>query len=231
MTGLDDALERSRRLIEEALTGARAELEALDRRRAELVEQIDRAEALLGEAGARTIAAEEAEPRTLHAALVRVLEDRGNEWMTARELADEVNRRGLYRTRDGSPVEVNQVHARTNNYAHLFEKDGPRIRLQEGTTVTTTLTPDVELFKDDDGGFFAWLDAHPDGWFVNTERSPNPNYLVLHRPGCPHFTGGDHLHWTKDYVKVCSDSRGALEAWASEALGGEMTLCGTCFGR
>jgi hypothetical protein len=38
----------------------------------------------------------------------------------------------LYRKRDGSPVEVDQVHARTNNYANLFEKNGSAIRLKEG---------------------------------------------------------------------------------------------------
>ncbi len=51
--------------------------------------------------------------------------------MTARSLADAVNDRGLYRTRDGSPVEVNQIHARTNNYQDMFEKDGTLICLKE----------------------------------------------------------------------------------------------------
>jgi hypothetical protein len=34
------------------------------------------------------------------------------------------------RKRDGSPVEVNQVPARTGNYPDLFEKEGSRIRLK-----------------------------------------------------------------------------------------------------
>jgi hypothetical protein len=42
-----------------------------------------------------------------------------------------VNQRQLYRKRDGSPVESNQIHARTKNYTALFEKDGPRIRLRQ----------------------------------------------------------------------------------------------------
>jgi hypothetical protein len=42
--------------------------------------------------------------------------------MTARALADAVNGRGLYRKKDGSPVEINQVRARTNNYHDLFRK-------------------------------------------------------------------------------------------------------------
>jgi hypothetical protein len=170
-------------------------------------------------------------PLTLHEALARVLEDAGNEWMTARELADEVNRRGLYRKRDGSTVEVNQVHARTNNYRDLFEKDGPKIRLMEGARVIATQTPNVGMFKDDDDGFFEWQEANPDGQFINTERKPNPNYLVLHKSGCPHFKGSELLRWTKDYVKICSDDRTALDEWANETVGGDITLCGICFGR
>jgi len=48
-----------------------------------------------------------------------------------RNVVPAINDRGLYRTRDGSPVEVNQVHARTSNYQELFDKDGPLIRLKE----------------------------------------------------------------------------------------------------
>jgi hypothetical protein len=215
-------------MIAQALTRTRSELEALDRRREELVEQIERAEAILGSSGSQP-RRNEAGPMTLHAALVRILEDNGNEWVTARELADEVNRRALYRKRDGSAVEVNQVHARTSNYARLFEKDGPRIRLQKGATVMTTHAPDIAMFKDDDQGFLDWQDDNPNGYFINTERKPNPKYLVLHKAGCPHFKGSESLRWTKDYVKVCSGDRPALTEWATEAVGGEVTLCGTCF--
>jgi hypothetical protein len=231
MTSLNDALERSREMIEEALAEARTELAAVDVRRRELVEQIERAEAILrGGPSSPAIPAAEAAQLTLHEALARVLEDAGNEWMTARELTDAVNRRGLYRKRDGSPVEVNQVHARTNNYTAVFEKSGSKIRLKEGTTVIATQTPNVVMFKDDDDAFFEWQDAHPEGEFINTERKPNPNYLVLHRSGCPHFKGSESVHWTKDYVKAASTDRSALEAWARNTVGGEITLCRTCFG-
>ena len=215
-------------MIEQALTETRSELKALDQRREELLEQIERAETILGSSGSQP-RRKEARPMTLHTALVRILEDNGNEWMTARELADGVNRRGLYRKRDGSAVEVNQVHARTSNYARLFEKDGPRIRLKKGATVMTTHAPDVVMFKDDDEGFFDWQDDNSDGYFINTERKPNPKYLVLHKAGCPHFKGSESLRWTKDYVKICSGDRTPLEEWATEAVGGEVTLCRTCF--
>jgi hypothetical protein len=38
------------------------------------------------------------------------------------------------------------------------------------------------------------------------------------------------VHWTKDYVKAASIDRAALETWASQTVGGEITLCRTCFG-
>jgi hypothetical protein len=236
MTNLDDALERSRQMIEEALVEARSELETVEARRQELLDQIGQAEAILGGGppappADAPPAAPEGGQLTLHEALARVLEDAGNEGMTARELTDTVNRRGLYRKRNGSPVEVNQVHARINNYGDLFEKDGPKIRLKEGARVVATQTPNVVMFKDDDDAFFEWQNAHPDGEFINTERKPNPNYLVLHKSGCPHFKGSESVHWTKDYVKAASTDRGALEAWAKQTVGGEITLCRTCFGR
>jgi hypothetical protein len=235
MPRLNDALQRSREMIEEALAAARAELERIEERRRALLDQIARAETILG-GGPSSLpvetppSAQEGRQVTLHEALARVLEDAGNEGMTARELADAVNRRGLYRKRDGGPVEVNQVHARINNYTDLFEKDGSKIRLKEGARVVAPQTPSVMMFKDDDVGFFEWQDAHPDGRFINTERKPNPNYLVLHNSGCPHFKGADSLQWTKDYVKIASVDRAALETWATESVGGEITLCRTCFG-
>jgi hypothetical protein len=96
--------------------------------------------------------------------------------------------------------------------------------------VPTALPPGIMLFQDDDRGFFVWLEINPDGYFINSERRPRPSYLVLHRPGCPHFTGNPALHWTKDYVKFCSLRRRDLESWATRDVGGQVTLCRACFG-
>mgnify|MGYP000303681226 CR=1 FL=1 len=126
------ALEEARLALEAGLEEAEAELAALDARRAELIDLIERAKAALGIG--RMSVTNEGGPKdqTLHQALAQILRENHNRWMTARELTDEVNRRGLYHKRDGSPVEVNQVHARTRNYSDLFEKNGSRIRLREG---------------------------------------------------------------------------------------------------
>lgn len=213
-------------MIRVALADAYAELAALDTRRQELQVLIAQGEAALGgvsQAATETVL-------TLHQALVQILQKNGNEPMTARALADAVNDRGLYRKRDGSPVEVNQIHARTNNYHDLFEKDGSMIRLRTESRMLTNPPQAITVFKDDDQGLFDWLDDHPDGYLINCERNPKPNYLVLHRHSCPHFDRAPGLHWTKDYIKICSSRRDDLEEWAVGTVGGDVTLCKACFG-
>jgi hypothetical protein len=119
------ALEASRGEIEAAVREAEDELAALATRREELEGLIARGNAALGsESPGRQM--------TLHEAMKTILEERDDRSMNVRDLAAEVNRRGLYRKRDGSPVEVNQIHARAKNYDKLFDKDGPRVRLLEG---------------------------------------------------------------------------------------------------
>jgi hypothetical protein len=90
--------------------------------------------------------------------------------------------------------------------------------------------PSITLFKDNDRGFYSWLQDNPKGYFINSERKPKPTYLILHRPNCSHFTGNPALHWTKDYVKFCSPNRRELEEWAVGTVGGEATPCPTCLG-
>jgi hypothetical protein len=213
-------------MIQKALADAEAELASLRAREAALEAQIAQAHAALG---APVSAVVGDEPRTLHEALTLVLREAPN-GLTARELADRVNDRRLYRKRDGSPVEANQVQARVNNYGQLFEKSDSLIRLREESPMLSTTPAGCTLYRDDDDGFFDWLAANPDGYFINTERNPKPNYLVLHRPQCPHFKGGGDVHWTKDYVKVCSTNRGELEEWTADTVGGDVTLCRSCFG-
>src|SRR5215831_15643587 len=92
MSNLDDALERSRQMIQEALKEARVELASVEARRDELLASISAAEAILGgepPAPPSAPVPDASAGLTLHEALVRVLEDAGNEWMTARELADD----------------------------------------------------------------------------------------------------------------------------------------------
>lgn len=67
--------------------------------------------------------------------------------MRAADLTAEINRRGLYRMRDGRAVETQQVHARVTHYPHLLAKAGTFITLAPqgdipvGTGVADGLAP------------------------------------------------------------------------------------------
>jgi hypothetical protein len=60
---------------------------------------------------------------TLHEAMREVLKSAPG-GLRAGDLAAEINRRRLYRMRDGRPVEAQQIHARVGSYGHLFRKVG-----------------------------------------------------------------------------------------------------------
>lgn len=70
---------------------------------------------------------------TLHEEIADILAEHHNKGMRARELALAVNTRGRYAKRDGSPVEINQIHARVHNNPHLFRRENFKIYLREAT--------------------------------------------------------------------------------------------------
>jgi len=136
MESLEEALTANRAAVERELAKAQLELEDLRARERVLESTISRALYVLGVGGPppramQGNAGSGGERVPLHEALVRILRALGNSPMTARELADEVNRTGLYRKGDGAPVDVGQVHARVHAYQRLFVREGGRIRLRE----------------------------------------------------------------------------------------------------
>lgn len=124
---LRNALEKNRQDIQEALAEAERELTEVEQRRAELKGLITRARAAIGLEEKATV---EQRDLTLHEALEVVLSEKGDAWVSVGDLLREVNSRGLYRMKDGRPVEASQIHARLNNYADLFEKQGSKARLK-----------------------------------------------------------------------------------------------------
>ena len=72
--------------------------------------------------------------KTLHEAIMQILQENGNKWMDTEEIAAAINHRNLYsRKKDDKPLPGYQVHLRTMtaNYQHLFERDGSLVRLRE----------------------------------------------------------------------------------------------------
>lgn len=64
----------------------------------------------------------------LHDAMTEVLKTAPNRVMRPADLAYEVNRRGLYRMRDGRAVEPGQISARVGNYPHMFAREGTFVK-------------------------------------------------------------------------------------------------------
>jgi len=65
----------------------------------------------------------------LHEAIVELLIN-ANMSMTTKQLADELNRTGLYEKKDGSALTAFQVHGRTRNYPQLFDRNGTVVSLK-----------------------------------------------------------------------------------------------------
>lgn len=126
---LEQLFEGQRESIESAMAEAEAELASLRSREAELIHMIRRARIALGQQDIDVVDSAPRPRTTLHQAMVTVLRAHGGP-MSGKEIADEINRRGLYRQKDGSPVPLNQVHARANNYRDLFAKEGRQIGLK-----------------------------------------------------------------------------------------------------
>jgi hypothetical protein len=115
---LRSRIDRDRRLLEEQ----RAETAQIERRLA--------AQEWLLESWADQPPTRQTLPLTAHRAMAEVLRTAPQHKMRPVDLAAEVNRRGLYKMRDGRPLETQQIHARVGNYPDLFERDGAFIKLK-----------------------------------------------------------------------------------------------------
>jgi hypothetical protein len=86
----------------------------------------------------------------------------------------------------------------------------------------------MQRFVDDDRGYVEWLDHHPDGFVINTGRTPSAAFLMLHHASCAAITGkpARGTSFTGEYTKVCGE-RNELEDFVRN-LGGHAQPCGSC---
>lgn len=70
-----------------------------------------------------SMASKPASQRSLHEVIVSLLEEAGESGLTFGEITRGIGDRGLYRMRDGRPVQRTQVHARVRNYGDMFNVD------------------------------------------------------------------------------------------------------------
>ena len=68
------------------------------------------------------------EKLTLHEAIIKVLKDRGTP-IGATEIAEIINKEGLYQRADEKPLQATQVCARVHSYPSLFRHKDRKICL------------------------------------------------------------------------------------------------------
>jgi len=67
----------------------------------------------------------------LHEAMVKLLQQTGQP-MTTQQIADELNKNGWYKKKNGSKIIAYQIFGRAENYPHLFTRNGSMISLLGG---------------------------------------------------------------------------------------------------
>ena len=89
----------------------------------------------------------------------------------------------------------------------------------------------MPAFIDDDRGVIAWKESNPIGYVLNTTRKPRADYLMLHPGKCSHLSWENaDVHWTKDYIKICSTEIKEINDWIRGNVPGQpqITRCRTC---
>jgi hypothetical protein len=102
--------------------------------------------------------------------------------------------------------------------------------LSRNPSTTRRRASQVAIFSEDEDGYSRWLAEHPNGYIINANRTPSPNYLKLHRASCPTISGrpAHGETWTGPYIKVCADQKTALTEWAADEVGGSPEPCQRC---
>jgi hypothetical protein len=110
----------------------------------------------------------------------------------------------------------------------------PPVPLADGDRVLENerVTNEVIEFRRDDGGYRAWIAANPNGFVLNTTPGVSASYLKLHRASCLFVSDPDQAQgaWTeRDYIKVCSTDRDALNRWVDQRTGARPAASCSCW--
>lgn len=98
----------------------------------------------------------------------------------------------------------------------------------------------IVTFKDDDKSYLQWIEVHPQGYVLNVDRkfwdrssTADPLSFDIHRAntGCVTRSRKGAVHWTKDYIKVCSLDLKDLEEESLLRCKRQAKKCKNCFGR
>lgn len=91
----------------------------------------------------------------------------------------------------------------------------------------------MQQFAHDDAGYLNWIAENPIGFVLNVERSPRPEYLVLHRATCATIARqrDDGAYTDRGYQKVVATDLSELRGFARRAGrsdGSFSKACGHC---
>lgn len=83
------------------------------------------------------------------------------------------------------------------------------------------MTTDVIEFIDNEAGYLTWVKGHSSGYVLNTERSKNRNYMVLHGAWCSQIkdyrqTDEFGKFTMRGYIKICAPDVEGLREWVRQ---------------
>ncbi len=88
-------------------------------------------------------------------------------------------------------------------------------------TISEAPSMPVQEFIKNEQGYLEWIHKHPDGFVINTGRSKNANYMVLHRASCGSIkdyqkASGPGAFTERDYIKICGSDIASLRDWVRQ---------------
>jgi len=91
----------------------------------------------------------------------------------------------------------------------------------------------MQHFANDDAGYLKWIADNRTGFVLNVERSPRPEYLILHRATCSTIAKrrDDGAYTDRGYRKVVANDLTALQGFARQIGrpdGSFSKTCGHC---
>lgn len=94
---------------------------------------------------------------------------------------------------------------------------------------------EIMKFIDNDTEYLKWINKHPDGFIVNTRKSENSDYFVLHRSRCHHISSDSRwergAYTENDYIKIGAEDLQELIKWFrkyNSSFNGRFHECKSC---
>lgn len=113
--------------------------------------------------------------------------------------------------------------ARPASNPPLLDQPGQAVVVEDGDGVPVA-------FHRDEGGYLAWLAAHPGGFVLACDPKPRARETRLHTARCSTISRKrpPGSMYTDPYMKVCAPTREAIVAWTIATTSESPRLCKTC---